>query len=138
MSSNLKESGIFREYLLGTDDFKQPKVVYGKKAIGVLMCRLLLLEPGTDPMRPEMGVGLVSKYRYMFPDNLVELKRDIVTQLDRYLFPYKKIGVTMWVETDKTLRMDIVIDDNTYKYVIEEQEDSRISLQELLDMNEED
>lgn len=138
MSSNLKESGIFREYLLGTDDFKQPKVVYGKKAIGVLMCRLLLLEPGTDPMRPEMGVGLISKYRYMFPDNLVELKRDIVTQLDRYLFPYKKIGVTMWVETDKTLRMDIVIDDNTYKYVIEEQEDNRISLQELLDMNEED
>ena len=136
MSTNLKDSGIFREYLIGTDDFKQPKVVYGKKAIGILMCRLLLLEPGTSPMRPEMGVGLVSKYRYMFPDNLVELKRDIADQLNKYLFPYERIGVAMWVETDKTLRMDITIDDDTYKYVIEEQEDNRITIQELLDMNE--
>ena len=82
MSSNLSESKIFREYLLGTDDFKQPKVVYGKKAVGILVCRLLLLEPGTNPMRPEMGVGLVSKYRYMFPDRLSELKTDIADQLN--------------------------------------------------------
>lgn len=40
----------------------------GRKAIGALIARLLSLEPGTDPNRPEMGVGLVSKkYRYMFP-----------------------------------------------------------------------
>lgn len=137
MSTNLKDSKIFREYLIGTDDFNNPKVVYGKKAIGVIVCRLLLLEPGTDPMRPEMGVGIVSKYRYMFPDNLNELKRDIAYQLNKYLFPYQRVSITMWVETDKTLRMDIVIDDNTYKYVIEEQEDNRITLEELLDMKEE-
>lgn len=137
MSTNLKDSKIFREYLVGTDDFNNPKVVYGKKAIGVIVCRLLLLEPGTDPMRPEMGVGIVSKYRYMFPDNLNELKRDIAYQLNKYLFPYQRVAITMWVETDKTLRMDIVIDDNTYKYVIEEQEDNRITLEELLDMKEE-
>ena len=136
MSTSLETSGIFREYLLGMDDFNKPKIIYGKKAIGLLMCRLLLLEPGTDPMRPEMGVGLVSKYRYMFPDNLADLKRNISDQLNRYLFPYERIGVTMWVETDKTLRMDIIINDDTYKYVIEEQEDNRITLQELLDMNE--
>ena len=137
MSTNLKDSKIFREYLIGTDDFNNPKVIYGKKAIGVIVCRLLLLEPGTDPMRPEMGVGIVSKYRYMFPDNLNELKRDIAYQLNKYLFPYQRVAITMWVETDKTLRMDIVIDDNTYKYVIEEQEDNRITLEELLDMKEE-
>lgn len=137
MSTNLKDSKIFREYLIGTDDFNNPKVVYGKKAIGVIVCRLLLLEPGTNPMRPEMGVGIVSKYRYMFPDNLNELKRDIAYQLNKYLFPYQRVSITMWVETDKTLRMDIVIDDNTYKYVIEEQEDNRITLEELLDMKEE-
>lgn len=137
MSTNLKDSKIFREYLIGTDDFNNPKVVYGKKAIGVIVCRLLLLEPGTDPMRPEMGVGIVSKYRYMFPDNLNELKRDIAYQLNKYLFPYQRVAIAMWVETDKTLRMDIVIDDNTYKYVIEEQEDNRITLEELLDMKEE-
>lgn len=136
MSTTLQTSGIFREYLIDTDDFNQPKIVYGKKAIGILMCRLLLLEPGTNPMRPEMGVGIVSKYRYMFPDNLIELKRDILNQLSRYLFPYQRINITMWVETDKTLRMDIIINDDTYKYVIEEQEDNRITLQELLDLGE--
>ena len=30
----------------------------GRKAIDVLIARLLSLEPGTDPNRPEMGVGL--------------------------------------------------------------------------------
>lgn len=136
MSTNLQTSGIFREYLLDTDDFKQPKVLYGKKAIGLIICRLLLLEPGTDPMRPEMGVGLVSKYRYMFPDQLPELKRDIAKQLNDYLFPYQQVGITLWAETDKTLRIDVIVDDNAYKYVIEEQADNRITLQELLDMNE--
>lgn len=136
MSSNLSESKIFREYLLGTDDFKQPKVVYGKKAVGILVCRLLLLEPGTNPMRPEMGIGLVSKYRYMFPDRLSELKTDIADQLNRFLFPYQRVGIVMSVESDKTLKMDITIDDNTYKYVIEEQEDNRITLSELLDLSE--
>ena len=42
----------------------------------------------------------------------------------------------MSVESDKTLKMDITIDDNTYKYVIEEQEDNRITLSELLDLSE--
>ena len=61
---------ILKEYVIGTNDFKQPEEYLGKKAVGLLVERLLLLEPGTDPMRPEMGVGLVSKYRYMFPDRL--------------------------------------------------------------------
>ena len=129
-------SGILKEYIIGTDDFKQPKKVLGKKAIGVLLVRLLLLEPGTDPMRPEMGVGLVSKYRYMFPDNLGELKRDISDQLARFLFPYQRIGINMKVE-DKELRMDITINDTTYKYVTEEQEDNTITLKELKEAVEE-
>ena len=29
-------SGILKEYIIGTDDFKQPKEVLGKKAIGVI------------------------------------------------------------------------------------------------------
>lgn len=121
---------IFKEYLISTNDFKRPKIVYGKKAIGVLIVRLLLLEPGTNPMRPEMGVGLASKYRYMFPDRLADLKRDIYDQLDKYLFPYKNIQITMSI-VDKELRMDITIDDNTYKYVTIEQEDNTITIKEL-------
>lgn len=129
-------ASLLKEYLISTDDFRQPKEVYGKKAVGVLMVRLLLLEPGTDPMRPEMGVGLVSKYRYMFPDRLTDLKKDITDQLARYLFPYQRIGIVMDV-IDKELRMDITIDDTTYKYVTVEQEDNTITLKELTELVDE-
>ena len=87
-------------------------------------------------MRPEMGVGLVSKYRYMFPDRLTDLKKDITDQLARYLFPYQRIGIVMDV-IDKELRMDITIDDTTYKYVTVEQEDNTITLKELTELVDE-
>lgn len=122
--------GILKEYLISTNEYNLPKEVLGKKAVGVLMVRLLLLEPGTDPMRPEMGVGIVSKYRYMFPDNLADLKKDICDQLARYLYPYQRINIVMEVK-NKELLMDIMIDDTTYKYVIAEQEDNTVTLQEL-------
>lgn len=123
-------SGILKEYNLSTDDFKQPKISYGKTAVGVLIIRLLLLEPGTNPNRPEMGVGLISKYRYMFPDKLGELKNNIYDQLNRFLFPYQKIAISMEVN-DKCLILQISIDDTTYKYVTEEQENNKITLREL-------
>lgn len=124
--------GIFKEYVIETNDFKQPKIHYGKKAIGVLLVRLLLLEPGTDPMRPDMGVGLVSKYRYMFPDGLSDLKVDIYKQVQTYLAPYSQVSITLTIE-NKELHIEIKIDDNTYKYETVQQEDHSLTLKDLLD-----
>ena len=123
---------IIKEYLFTTDNFKQPATIYGRKAIGMLIARLLLLEPGTDPARPTMGVGLVSKYRYMFPDRLHELRQNIYSQLNTYLFPYSNVAIVLDV-IDKELRVDITVDENTYKYVTKEQEDNVVTLQELQD-----
>ena len=61
----MANSGILKEYSMSVNDFNQPADAKGKKAIGVLLVRLLLMEKGTDPMRPDMGVGIVSRYRYM-------------------------------------------------------------------------
>lgn len=124
--------GIFKEYHMDVDDFKEPRATEGKKAVGVLIVRLLLLEPGTDPMRPEMGVGLVSRYRYMFPDRLSELKQEISRQLETYLFPYQTVGIELDMY-DKELTIDITIDDYTYKYVTKQQEGNRITLKQLFD-----
>ena len=125
--------GILKEYVLNTDDFKQPEEYIGKRAVGLLVLRLLLLEPGTDPIRPEMGVGLVSKYRYMFPDRMDELKKNISDQLMTYLVPYQNVAIEMW-EEDHELRMNITIDDNVYKYVTEEQMDNNsITLRQLIE-----
>lgn len=125
--------GILKEYVLNTDDFKQPEEYIGKRAVGLLVLRLLLLEPGTDPIRPEMGVGLVSKYRYMFPDRIDELKKNISDQLMTYLVPYQNVGIEMW-EEDYELRMNITIDNTVYKYVTEEQMDNNsITLKQLIE-----
>lgn len=128
-----KGEGILKEYHLDVDDFNQPKETQGKKAVALLLVRLLLLEPGTDPMRPEMGVGLVSKYRYMFPDRLQELKQNITEQLEKYLIPYQTVGVELDID-DKELLIDITVDDYTYKYVIKEQEGNRITLKQLFEI----
>lgn len=123
---------ILKEYVIGTNDFNQPEEYLGKKAVGLLVERLLLLEPGTDPMRPEMGVGLVSKYRYMFPDKLNELKNNVADQLERYLFPYQTVNIKFSTK-DKELTIDITVDDYTYKYVTAEQENNKtVTLTQLL------
>ena len=47
-----------KEYFLSIDNLSKPKVVTGQEAIAYLLIRLLLLNPGSDPLHPEMGVGL--------------------------------------------------------------------------------
>lgn len=120
-----------KEYVVSTDDFKQPKEFVGKKAVALLICRLILLEPGTDPARPTMGVGLVSRYRYMYPDKLTELKNDIIDQIRIYLPEYTNVPITLTIE-NRQLIIEITVDDDVYKYVTVEQEDNSVTLTELL------
>ena len=44
----MANTGILKEYAMSVNDFKQPAEALGKKAIGVFLVRLLLLEKGTD------------------------------------------------------------------------------------------
>ena len=75
--------GVYKEYVLSTNSFKKPKVLTGKTAIATLLVRIILLEPGTDPLQPEMGVGLVSKYRFLNGPLEVDLKNDIKSQVSK-------------------------------------------------------
>ena len=45
----------FKEYLLSVNNFNEPAALEGKQAIGLLLVRLILMEPGTDPLHPDMG-----------------------------------------------------------------------------------
>ena len=76
---------LYREYLLDADNFNKPMVLEDKQAIAALLTRLILLEPGTNPLFPTMGVGLVSKYRYLFKDAEPKLKEDIRNQIATFL-----------------------------------------------------
>ena len=75
-----------QEMLLSVDSFNKPKVLEGKDAIGTLLVRLILLEPGTIPSRPTMGVGLLSNYRFCDEGKAAELKNHIRDQVKTF-FP---------------------------------------------------
>ena len=130
----MANTGILKEYAMSVNDFKQPADAKGKKAIGVLIVRLLLMEKGTDPMRPDMGVGIASRYRYMFEDNCPDLIQDIRQQLQTYLVPYSNISTLEATVVDKELHLTIVIDDNTYSYKTTHlSDDEDVSLVDLMD-----
>lgn len=111
----MAQNGILKEYALSVNEFNQPAEARGKRAIGVFLIRLLLMDKGTDPMRPDMGVGIVSRYRYMFEEQCSELISDIRQQIQTYLLPYSNFLVEAKV-VDKELVLDITINDETYSF----------------------
>lgn len=74
-----------RESAFSVDDFKNPKIYKNAEAIATLLTRLLLLEPGTIQSHPEMGVGLMSKYRYGVNGSASDLQASYQRQIDTYL-----------------------------------------------------
>lgn len=86
------------EYTFSVDEFGEPIVLKNGEAIATVLARLLLLEPGTIQSHPEMGVGLVSKYRYSMEDNIKYLKEDFRNQIEKYLPQFQGVEVTAYLE----------------------------------------
>lgn len=85
------------EHSFSVDDFKNPKVYKDREAVAVLLMRLLLLEPGLIQSHPEMGVGLVSRYRYGV-DVASDLQSNFKNQIDRYLPQLQGVRVSVTQE----------------------------------------
>lgn len=101
-----------REYSLKVNDFNEPKVYEKQQALMLLLTRLILLEPGTFQSHPDMGVGLISNFRYRVDDGSLvsDLKSRIQSQINTYL-PFLD-GVNVLVEIhDKSFYVTIGIDD---------------------------
>lgn len=112
-----------KEYVLSVNDIKQPKILKGKEAIATLLVRLILLEPGTIPDKPLMGVGL-RNFRYSQKDGVDELRKRISSQISTYLPRYQGAQVTVKLNDNKTLSIGINIDGVLYKYETEELSDN--------------
>ena len=74
-----------KDYALDIDSFLNPVEYTGKSALEILICRLILLEPGTIETHPEMGVGLISRFRHAPRSELKTLDRRITDQITKYL-----------------------------------------------------
>jgi hypothetical protein len=105
------------EYFLGTNEFNRPSVWTDVDATYVLLIRLILLEPGTYPNHPRMGVGLVSRYRYAKAEELNNLKNDIQDQITTYLPQFSSIDVELTLTNTKDLYIQIIINGIAYELV---------------------
>lgn len=101
------------EYLMSVDKYNKPMVVNDKEAVALNLVRLLLLNPGSDPFRPDMGVGL-SYYRYAIP--LDDLAKRIEDQINTYLPSYQNADINIIRTPDKVANIEITIGDTTYIY----------------------
>ena len=75
--------------------FKKPIKLEGSSAVVLHIIRLLLLTPGENQSHPEMGVGLVSKHRYSFEEDLKDLEEIIREQIQTYLPMLKDVNVNL-------------------------------------------
>lgn len=103
-----------REYLFTVNDFNEPETVEGKPAIALLLVRLIMMDKGTDPLHPGMGVG-IRRYRYSI-SNLEELRKEVQYQIETYLPCYQNADVAIIRTKDKVCNIEITIGDTTYVY----------------------
>lgn len=73
------------EPLLSVDKYYKPLVAKGEDYATLMLIRLILLEPGTFQTHPNMGVGLVSRFRYSNEVDMVKLANLIKDQIMLYL-----------------------------------------------------
>ena len=104
-----------KEYMLSVDNLSKPKVLEGREAVATLLIRLLLLNPGSDPLHPEMGVGL-EDFRYCV-GRIDELENRVKEQMEMYLpeFSYADVQVVEYT-ADKICNIEITIGDTVYVY----------------------
>ena len=103
-----------REYLMSVNKINEPVVETKQRAIALLLLRLILLEPGSDPLHPDMGVG-ITKYRFSV-DTLEELRSRIDDQISTYLPDFLATEINIVINSDRTCNIEITIDDTIYTY----------------------
>lgn len=107
-----------KEYLLTTNEYLEPKIVKGSEAYGILLIRLLLLMPGTDPRHPGMGVGL-PKYRFITDDFMPELQSIVQEQVDTYLPSEFSNTTRVYLELNQNKFLQIIVIADDTKYVFD-------------------
>ena len=104
-----------KEYMLSIDNLSRPKVLTDQDAIAQLLIRLLLLNPGSDPLHPDMGVGL-KDFRFCI-GRVRELEERVKDQMREYLpeFAFSEVRVVE-ITSQKICNIEITIGDTVYIY----------------------
>lgn len=105
---------VDKEYTFSVNRFNQPVTLTDKNAIGTRLMTLIMMEPGDDPLHPDMGVGIKS-FRYT-QNTLDKLKERIESQIATYLPFYQDVKISLVQTPDKVCNIEIALGGVTYIY----------------------
>lgn len=79
------------------------------------LTRLIIMDPGTIQSHPDMGLGLVSRFRYSIDLTETDLILELRRQIDKFL--PKLQGAKIQVQfKDKVIFIAITVDGNMYNF----------------------
>lgn len=107
-----------KDAFFSVNKFNEPLTVEGVDAIYTLLIRLMLLTPGTSEINPNMGVGIVTKWRYCDYNDLPDLKSTIEDQISTYLPELQGVNVTVEPSSDDDKEVLIDIEVNSVLYTL--------------------
>ena len=103
-----------KEYCCSVNKINKPVVITGSDAIGTRLMNLIMMEPGDDPLHPDMGVG-IRTFRYSM-DNLENLRKRIEDQINTYLPFYQGANINLITTPDKICNIEISLGSTIYVY----------------------
>lgn len=103
-----------RDYCCSISKLNTPVVLENQNAMASRLMCLFMMEPGDDPLHPDMGIGIKS-YRYSI-GTLEKLRSRIESQLETYLPFYQNANISIITAPDKTCNIEISIGDNLFVY----------------------
>lgn len=103
------------EHLLSTDRLNRPRTLKDRDAVATLLNRLILMEPGSNPLHPEMGVGLISRFRHADVDDLEDLEDEIKEQISIYMLEYKGVDVNCSIYNGD-IRVGVTLDGTLFTF----------------------
>lgn len=117
ISATREDPVVIKEYSMNVDRYGTPSIYKNFNALGVLIGRLLLLEPGTITHSPEMGVGLISKFRFMQSDKKPEFEDRVKDQITDYIDSTLLVDVNVeFIPNKNVMQIFITINNVDYAY----------------------
>lgn len=103
------------EYLISVDNYKKPKVISGNKGNYYFILRLMIMEPGTNPLFPLMGLGLRRRARFITEDEIPDIQIELNKQIETYLPDLMITNISIEMDNG-ALRITISSDEEQYNY----------------------
>lgn len=105
-----------KDYTMNSSNFNRPKILRDQDAIYTLLIKLALLDPGTYQTHPDMGLGLLKKYRYSSDAN--KIKDDFKKQIETYLPMLENVEVLTEIQSHY-LVIQITVDNTLYSMYLD-------------------